>query len=499
MEMSSLEKDKKEQITTTENQGREDSQVLVRHIPSKMSNHELAEYMSMFGHVAEAQIAYKKDKSLGYGFVTFYSQEIASRVISFGSIIVGDAQMVFEKVDNPDVVIQRRAEIQRRKVFIKGLCKEAEEDHLFQHFNQFGEVESIMLNRYFNGKSKRTAFVVFKSEEQTKSILSDSSIKHIILKRRVRLFEALSKNDIASFIQSSSHHGNSTFDNKQNFSNLDEPKFPYDASQMGSSLNSNLKEGLSMKRNHQANPLSSKHPLEFESCKLKIEYSNSSYEVEPAALPVKFPKMQATQQHRNESHNSPKLYKGRIPANTNPQMKPLSSKIKKKGETSISNTFASEILQNNKRMVKQTITNTIDMNSPHRFLNSEGKLVREETQNTKKMMSLNNKEVLMWPTEATMNNFKDFNSSKMKPILGTSNKDQTESPSKRRSLKPISEKKICCGCRLQLNSPDGSTWNQDQKRLECDICRRYRFNLGYISKYIKLFLRKHHVDSLHLT
>lgn len=186
-------------VADSEDDPKEQYQVFVRGLPQGLTEGQLARYFERFDAVERLSITNRKEKSLGYGFVTLRTREGVQRVLVHPQHLLFGAPLTVEPVDPQEVVQQKKLEIQKRKIFAKGLFKKVEESDLWEYFTQFGEVESVNLNRFFNGKSKRTAFVVFRNQEDVVALLNNQDIKHVLKKRKFKIYESLSKKDIQEY------------------------------------------------------------------------------------------------------------------------------------------------------------------------------------------------------------------------------------------------------------------------------------------------------------
>lgn len=186
-------------VAHSEDEPKEQYQVFVRGLPQGLSEGQLARYFERFDAVERLSITNRKEKSLGYGFITLRTREGVQRVLNHPQHLLFGAPLTVEPVDTQEVVQQKKLEIQKRKIFAKGLFKKVEEADLWEYFTQFGEVESVNLNRFFNGKSKRTAFVVFRNQEDVVALLNNQDIKHVLKKRKFKIYESLSKKDIQEY------------------------------------------------------------------------------------------------------------------------------------------------------------------------------------------------------------------------------------------------------------------------------------------------------------
>lgn len=157
--------------------------------------------MSQLGCVAKASISRLPDHSPGYGFVTFTDIADVAKVLDVECHAIRNVPVTVERVDSPEAMSLKRSEIQKRKVFVKSLSKKASDRDLRMYFEAFGELESVCLNRCFNGKSKRTAFIVFKQPSDAKALLQNEAMKHTILNKKVKIYQALSKKDISEYIK----------------------------------------------------------------------------------------------------------------------------------------------------------------------------------------------------------------------------------------------------------------------------------------------------------
>ena len=89
-----------------------------------------------------------------------------------------------------------------RKIFLLGITPSLNQKDLMQYFIQYGEVESIIINQFPDGRQKGTGFVIFK-QKQSADYLTENSLKiHNIKGKKVKIYKCLTKNAINKYKQS---------------------------------------------------------------------------------------------------------------------------------------------------------------------------------------------------------------------------------------------------------------------------------------------------------
>ena len=123
-----------------------------------VTDNDLKEYFSAFGHVEEAKIVTSKS----YGFVTFRIPDSVKKVLSKRLHAIGGWKI---NVDQP-LRKEDKNEITRRGKRIVNVCNvspDTADDELVRHFLRFGEVEKI-LGRESNNKRSYQCMVLFRTE-----------------------------------------------------------------------------------------------------------------------------------------------------------------------------------------------------------------------------------------------------------------------------------------------------------------------------------------------
>ena len=179
---------------------KEKYQVFVRGLPLNLTETQLSDYMSNFGTVTKVNIMKRKDRSLGYGFVTMGRVSDVERAVGYLDHKISGSILILERVDSKELVEQKKEEVQKRKVFVRGFQKKLGEESLREYFKKYGEVETVFLNKYQSGESKRTAFVVFKDKQDAINLLEKSAvINHELMGNELKVYESFSKNQIKEY------------------------------------------------------------------------------------------------------------------------------------------------------------------------------------------------------------------------------------------------------------------------------------------------------------
>lgn len=179
--------------------GNDNREIFVGGIPIDMTETGLRQYMEAYGEVEQVYIETKGGFSRGFGRVSFREASVAAEVVSVKHCLRGRFFTCTFYL-SPAEAKQRIENEKKRKIFVSGLKKTTNDNHLLKFFKRFGPVERVIINRYKDSISKGTAFILFFSEESVMNLVSDMNVRsHSIDGAWVTVFRCLSKNDIASF------------------------------------------------------------------------------------------------------------------------------------------------------------------------------------------------------------------------------------------------------------------------------------------------------------
>ncbi|KAF7458944.1 putative RNA-binding protein musashi [Cryptosporidium felis] len=147
-------------------ESRSHRRLYVKNLPFSASTESLIDLFSRFGDVEEGIVLKKDGKSRGYAFVTY--KTIESALLACKNPIMMNGRFLMVKLAaDPFPFEAKRSDIIRRKLFVRNLGFETNEDSLSAVLGQYGELEESVILRTKKGQSKGYGFVTFASPEST--------------------------------------------------------------------------------------------------------------------------------------------------------------------------------------------------------------------------------------------------------------------------------------------------------------------------------------------
>ena len=133
---------------------------------------EVKEFLGQFGKVKSCRLnTDSKGKSKGFGFAEFYDKESAEK--SWGYHMLHGVEFEVKKQRDREEDKKEQEEIMKRKIFIKKLPENPDEESLLQFFSKYGEIEHVrFLKNKKNLKSRKAAFIIFKDQSSVQKVLS---------------------------------------------------------------------------------------------------------------------------------------------------------------------------------------------------------------------------------------------------------------------------------------------------------------------------------------
>ena len=189
---------------TTANDSHPGPEVFVGGLSIKTTEEGLWSYMQSFGSIRSLKIKKFNGASRGFAYIVFDSEGAAAKVV--GTEHVLDNKKFSCTYYVPDGLAQQKVKDEKnRKLFVNSLPSKATEGDILQYFQQFGVVERVSLNREVDGKSKKSAFVLFECEQVAKRLLRRRhTVEHKIQGKKIFFFQSLTKKEIFEFSQKKS-------------------------------------------------------------------------------------------------------------------------------------------------------------------------------------------------------------------------------------------------------------------------------------------------------
>ncbi|KAK9172604.1 RNA recognition motif domain protein family protein [Cryptosporidium meleagridis] len=169
-------------------ESRSHRRLYIKNLPFSANTESVIEVFSQFGDVEEGIVLKKDGKSRGYAFVTFKTIESALLACKNPVSMSGRFLMVKLAAD-PFPFETKRSDAIRRKLFVRNLGFETNEDSLSEVMGQYGELEESVILRTKSGESKGYGFVTFTSSEATVKALQQPH--HLVDGRLVFVHQAI--------------------------------------------------------------------------------------------------------------------------------------------------------------------------------------------------------------------------------------------------------------------------------------------------------------------
>ena len=175
--------------------------VFVGGLSLRTTEADVIDYMTRFGQVEFFRLEILNGVSRGFGFVKFQNPETSKQVQSMVHTI-DSRQITTNQYVHQQDVWSKITDQTNRKIFLLGITPSLNQRDLMQYFIQYGEVESIIINQFPDGRMKGTGFVIFK-QKQSADYLTETSLKfHNINGKKVKIYKCLTKNAITKYKQS---------------------------------------------------------------------------------------------------------------------------------------------------------------------------------------------------------------------------------------------------------------------------------------------------------
>lgn len=143
--------------------------VFIKSLDASIDNKALHDTFSAFGHILSCKVVLdERGESRGYGFVHFETQEAADQAIEKVNGMLLNGKKVFV---GPHITRkERRSKLDELKanftnVFFKNLDESVDEERLKTIFEPFGEIQSMIIQRDDDGKSRGFGFVNYVSHD----------------------------------------------------------------------------------------------------------------------------------------------------------------------------------------------------------------------------------------------------------------------------------------------------------------------------------------------
>jgi polyadenylate-binding protein len=156
--------------------------IFIKNLDPSIDNKSLYEIFSSFGNILSLKVVTEGEKSKGYGFVHYETDEMAENAIkAINGMLLNDRQ-VFVGLHVSKKERQSKAEELRAQftnVYVKNIDASIDQAAFEEMFSKFGEVVSCALSVDEAGKSKEFGFVNYVSHEDAQKAVDEMNGKEI--------------------------------------------------------------------------------------------------------------------------------------------------------------------------------------------------------------------------------------------------------------------------------------------------------------------------------
>lgn len=142
----------------------------------------LQSHFSILGKVKDCVLMVDRNsgKSRCFGFVTMEDSSLIDQILAEDQLIDGRKADCKRAVPKDPVLPSYQNSFRTKKVFVGGLPNDITEDKFKEFFEQFGEVEDliVMLDRD-TGRPRGFGFITFVDDESTEKLLANSDCNYI--------------------------------------------------------------------------------------------------------------------------------------------------------------------------------------------------------------------------------------------------------------------------------------------------------------------------------
>lgn len=157
----------------------EDLQVFLSSISAKCTQREIEDFISSFGHYSNLKFNKRsEDLNNSTASVTFKSRSSFNRIISEQPFFIHGVKLKVEQYAKNEERMQIEDDISRRRIYVKNIPFETEDDQFFSLFSAFGAIETcyICKQKRYEGSVTDYGFVTFVEESDARQVLERGTI-----------------------------------------------------------------------------------------------------------------------------------------------------------------------------------------------------------------------------------------------------------------------------------------------------------------------------------
>lgn len=173
--------------------------VFIKNLDAEIDNKTLHDTFSSFGNIMSCKVVCDAaGKSLGYGFVHFETQDAADQaIVKVNGMLMNGKKVFVGRHINRKERHSRLEELRANftNVFVKNLPEDLDDAGLNEMFGAFGEIQSAVVQRDEDGKSKGFGFVNYHCHEAAQKSVEGLNDKEISEGRKLFVGRAQTKSE----------------------------------------------------------------------------------------------------------------------------------------------------------------------------------------------------------------------------------------------------------------------------------------------------------------
>lgn len=154
--------------------------IFVGGLSNTITNQDLLAYFGQFGNLVSCEVQMWKNnptKCRGFAIIQVDSQSAYERILNQTHKLQGRAIECKTVIQDKTQLDSHSKEEQEKKIFVSGLCKRVDDEHLRTFFSQFGEVRmAYVVKHHKDKKSRGIGYVSFKNKESKVKALAATGL-----------------------------------------------------------------------------------------------------------------------------------------------------------------------------------------------------------------------------------------------------------------------------------------------------------------------------------
>ena len=165
--------------------------ISVKSLPKSATEQLLSHYFRRFGVITSVSLTYPEgmNPANGYAILEFESSKTVDRICGLAPAAsppnhtIDGKEVLVKAIRSRAEVLRDFEDIRRRRVYVRRLPKELDEESLYEIFEPFGEIEKAYCslkykrrNKKGSGPSRKSGYVIFKNGESVMSMPRDGIV-----------------------------------------------------------------------------------------------------------------------------------------------------------------------------------------------------------------------------------------------------------------------------------------------------------------------------------